>query len=620
MRLPRDDARRPFDAAASDVVARAHLRARMVLVPLLGLCAALVILVLATLRTTGAATPPGLDLIGVASVLMVLLCGLTHSLRHTRWWTGGVFACATLWIVVVLLILDRAPTGWPISAEASMGFALVWAAVLLSVRFVAALTAVLVATAMALGIGWSLAPTLAPTPSLGVFHLGSAVLAALLVSWRICALDREVRGPVLAMVRDLERRGQVLEGSLSRKIREVELSVDRLVEVQKLEGLRTIAGRLAHELNNTLTPLRGMAELLARSEDEAVRARCVEQILQSSVDAAGLAESLLTYTRQGLFAPVRTDLGRFISDEVLGTAAADLPDNISLASECSQQVTADVDRDLLRQSMLQILSNAADAMPRGGNISVRLSAGPARADGRRCARIVVVDEGEGIDAAALARVREPFFTTKGPRATGLGLAIVDGVVAHHGGHLYVDSGPDGGTTVTIELPLARAPRMQTSGAMAPGGAPRVLMVAEDQDVLDVLEDVLLSVACCPVPAPTLARALDLLDDSPRPHLLLLDRAFRHAQGILEATRARGVPCVVAGAGAGAPVWAGAHSAIHLAPLDPAVLAQLVTEAVHGPLAADASGSALAPVAAGEPKPSQTSEPAEAGGHPAPERE
>jgi signal transduction histidine kinase len=252
-------------------------------------------------------------------------------------------------------------------------------------------------------------------------------------------------------------------------ITELKRSEEALRRSEKLEGIGLLAGGLAHDFGNLLTPIVGHADLLARKLDEGSPLRShVDAIRQASERAAELVQQLLVVSGRGEFEPRPVELDALVV-EVAAMLEPVLPAEVTLATELSPELPPVAgDPMQLRQVLLNLVGNAADALTgRGGAIVIRALAvevdetlasllelrerfapGPA-------VLLEVEDDGPGMDAATRARLLEPFFTTK-PKGRGLGLASVVGIVRRHRGGLAVDSNPGRGTIFRILLPLARA--------------------------------------------------------------------------------------------------------------------------------------------------------------------
>ena len=238
---------------------------------------------------------------------------------------------------------------------------------------------------------------------------------------------------------------------------------------EKLEGIGLLAGGLAHDFGNLLTPVLGHAELILRRlpDDSPLRTR-VETIRTAAERAGELVRQLLVVSGRGAFEPRAVDLGDLIA-EAAALVEPVLPSDVALETEIVPNLPAVAgDASQLRQVIMNLISNARDALAgRGGTIVVR--ALPVDVDETQASvlelrekmelgpavLLEVEDDGPGMDATTRTRLLEPFFTTK-PTGRGMGLASVVGIVRRHRGGLAVDSNPGRGTIFRILLPLASA--------------------------------------------------------------------------------------------------------------------------------------------------------------------
>jgi len=231
----------------------------------------------------------------------------------------------------------------------------------------------------------------------------------------------------------------------------------QLVAAQKLSSLGALASSITHEFNNVLTTIINYSKMALREQDEAVRQRALEKILTASHRAAQLTGGILGYARQqgdrrgpaGLVALVR---------DVLLLAERDLVKHqVRLETEFAAEPTVVVNANQIRQVLLNLVLNARQAMPGGGQlkIAVRENAESGMAE------VSIADSGVGISPENLRHIFEPFFTTKtGSTAgggTGLGLSICRDIIEGHQGRIRVESIPGQGTTFTVKLPLATPP-------------------------------------------------------------------------------------------------------------------------------------------------------------------
>ncbi len=238
-------------------------------------------------------------------------------------------------------------------------------------------------------------------------------------------------------------------------------------QLQKLQSIGRLAGGIAHDLNNLLTPILGLTEMTIEGMPEGSRDRAnLEKVLAAAERASQLVEQILTFGRRDK--PNRQSVKlETVMSEAISLLRSVVSSSIAIESRIepdTPDVLADVTQ--LHQVVMNLTSNAAAAMGiKGGRLSVR--AAPVTLDAAFCeshpalkpglhAKLTVSDTGKGIDAETLKRIFEPFFTTKGiGEGTGLGLSVVHGIVASHNGAILVESQIGQGTTFTIYLPALR---------------------------------------------------------------------------------------------------------------------------------------------------------------------
>jgi PAS domain S-box-containing protein len=283
---------------------------------------------------------------------------------------------------------------------------------------------------------------------------------------------------------------------------------EQLVHAQKMEALGTLTGGIAHEFNNIMTAIMGFAEYLQDEVREGTDLHQYAAVISMAAErAAKLTDGLLAYSRKQASYMERVDIG-----EVLRTVEEFLArlvgEDVALAitvSEESLSVTAD--KSQLEQVLLNLATNAMDAMPHGGRLSIRANklsveeediiSGVAVKPGAY-AVLSVADTGSGIPEELTPRIFEPFYTTKDiGKGTGLGLSVVYGIIQKHNGYIFVDSRPGKGTTFSVYLPLSAGPaghaaQQSRSGASdgpkEPGGT--VLVAEDEEDVRKVLRQAL----------------------------------------------------------------------------------------------------------------------------------
>jgi signal transduction histidine kinase len=258
-----------------------------------------------------------------------------------------------------------------------------------------------------------------------------------------------------AWIRDLTERRRTEEA--------LRLSEAQLRQAQKMEAVGRLAGGVAHDFNNVLTAIFGYADLVLDSLDaEDPRRTDLDEIKRAAHRAAGLTRQLLAFSRKQVMQPRQINLNHII--ENLETLLLKL-----IGQEIVLQIDAapslwDIRADpgQIEQVLMNLASNARDAMPEGGRLTIATANEDLRPDDAtsllgiapgRFVRLTVADTGHGIPAGVRAHIFEPFFTTKEQgKGTGLGLATVYGIVKQSGGWVYLDEGPGAGTSFRIYLP------------------------------------------------------------------------------------------------------------------------------------------------------------------------
>jgi signal transduction histidine kinase len=249
----------------------------------------------------------------------------------------------------------------------------------------------------------------------------------------------------------------------------------QLIQVQKLEALAALSGGLVHNFNNVLMGIQGEASImllhLDRKHPHYENLRTIQDLVRS---AAGLVDQLLGFARATADQVEPTDMNRLIetTSRVFGQTRGDI--NIHKALQDSLP-PANVDYGELEQVLLNLLVNASDAMPGGGDLFIRTEqvelsesdVKPYHVEPGLYVSISVRDTGMGMDVETQSRVFDPFFTTKSDtQGTGLGLSSAHGIVTKYGGIIKVHSRKDEGATFTLFLPVwednAALPTEETS--------------------------------------------------------------------------------------------------------------------------------------------------------------
>jgi signal transduction histidine kinase len=219
-----------------------------------------------------------------------------------------------------------------------------------------------------------------------------------------------------------------------------------------------LAASVAHELNNPLATISLEAEmLLGESAADSPNRRSLLVIEQEVERMATLVSNLLLFSRRSNKQISTLDLCEELTNSLDFIQYHLRSHNIDIVKDCATVLpTVQADRQQLRQVFLNLISNASDAMPKGGTLTVRGRVG-AMAGGETAVVIEFTDTGTGVQTGDLPKLWEPFFTTKPEgKGTGLGLAICRRTVEEHRGTIEIETGPGKGTTVRITIPATDA--------------------------------------------------------------------------------------------------------------------------------------------------------------------
>jgi signal transduction histidine kinase len=227
---------------------------------------------------------------------------------------------------------------------------------------------------------------------------------------------------------------------------------EQLHHSQKLEALGTLAGGIAHDLNNTLLPILMLTDLVRSGlPPESPASAQLQTVLDSGRRARDLVGQILAFSRKGKAVKQLVDLGEIVCAS-LKMLRAGTPAAIAIEQQIEKPTPVIGDASQLDQVLVNLVNNAAHAIgAECGRITVRLA---SASDGTHVL-LTVEDTGSGMDEMTRQRIFEPFFTTKGVgEGTGLGLAVVHGIVMAHGGAIDVTSAPGQGARFVITLPCA----------------------------------------------------------------------------------------------------------------------------------------------------------------------
>ncbi|MEO6526480.1 MAG: two-component regulator propeller domain-containing protein [Gemmatimonadaceae bacterium] len=269
---------------------------------------------------------------------------------------------------------------------------------------------------------------------------------------------------------------------------------EELRQSQKMEAVGRLAGGVAHDFNNLLTVIKGNAELaLADLDSKRAVQEELEEIERAAERASSLTRQLLAFSRKQILQPQTLSLNAMVGD-VARMLRRTVGEDIALEIVLDPALgSVRADPGQIEQVVLNLVVNARDAMPRGGqlkietkNVAAEAVRGVADAEAVPYVAIVVRDTGTGMLPGVRDRVFEPFFTTKEQgKGTGLGLSTVYGSVKQSGGFVLVESAPGTGSTFSVYLPRVGAgPEARAAGAaeVPPPGDSTVLLV-EDEDAV-----------------------------------------------------------------------------------------------------------------------------------------
>jgi PAS domain S-box-containing protein len=290
-------------------------------------------------------------------------------------------------------------------------------------------------------------------------------------------------------------------------IKEADKERSRLEEqyhqAQKVESIGRLAGGVAHDLNNLLTPVLGYSQLMYNETPEGHKQKdYLEQIMQASERARDLVGQLLAFSRKQTlqYQPlnINTVIERF--NKLLRRT---IREDIELIFDLRDDIkTVEADIGQIEQVLMNLCVNASDAMPNGGRLFFSTSmidhhedlSGYGLDAARKHLLLTVRDTGCGMDSELMSHIFEPFFSTKGDEGTGLGLATVYGIVSQHGGYTKVESEPGRGTTFKIFLPVVETASNEAQSVIQElknfNGTEGIILVEDDTAVKEMVAELL----------------------------------------------------------------------------------------------------------------------------------
>ncbi|HLJ29540.1 MAG TPA: PAS domain S-box protein [Candidatus Angelobacter sp.] len=308
----------------------------------------------------------------------------------------------------------------------------------------------------------------------------------------------------------------------------------KFLQAQKMEAVGRLAGGVAHDFNNLLGVIGGYAELLEAEvqHQEKLHSYC-RKIMETARRAGSLTSQLLTFSRKEISQPAPLKPNRAIRESV-SILSRLIGEDIEINLELDATGTILIDKVHFEQIIFNIVVNARDAMPQGGQLTITtedklhvpLSSASGDGAAARYVSIEIRDNGIGMDEGTRLRAFEPFFTTKETgRGTGLGLAMVYGIVQQCGGEINIESQPGEGTQITICLPVTdemETVEEQKTSRRPMRGSGHLLLVEDEDELRNTNAEYLSAIGYSVTCAGSGPEALELLDRAEPIDLVISD--------------------------------------------------------------------------------------------------
>jgi PAS domain S-box-containing protein len=336
----------------------------------------------------------------------------------------------------------------------------------------------------------------------------------------------EVRIITTKKTRYIDEKGAAFIVGILRDLTEYKTIEEQLRQTSKMEAIGTLAGGVAHDFNNLMMAVIGYSELaLEELSPDAPLYEDITQIKKAGENAAALTRQLLAFSRKQVIQPRVVNLNSELSQikKMLGRI---IGEDIELKIHCASDLwLITIDPILIEQVVMNLSINARDAMPKGGTLIIETSnilldeayaSHHTEVTPGHYVMLTISDTGIGMDAETKSHIFEPFFTTKVKgKGTGLGLATVYGIVKQSGGHIWVYSEIDHGTTFKIYLPRSdtreQSEAIKKEAEAVKGGTETILVVEDDENVRTLIGKVLRPYGYTILEAPGGNQALELLD-------------------------------------------------------------------------------------------------------------
>lgn len=288
-------------------------------------------------------------------------------------------------------------------------------------------------------------------------------------------------------------------------ITEKKRTQEHLFRAQRMESIGTLAGGIAHDLNNILSPIMMSVDMLRLNENPPETARWLDMIKENAERGTELVKQVLTFARGMAGERIQVQMKHIVKD-LVAVLSETLPRSIAVNYEIAPDLwTIAADPTQIHQVLMNVCINARDAMPMGGTLKIHASNVVVDENYARMnidsepgnfVRLIVSDTGTGMPVEVLKRIFDPFFTTKEVgKGTGLGLATTMTIVRSHGGFINVYSEPSKGTRFSIYFPAIEAPdaipAQEKESEMPRGSGELILVVDDEANIRDVTEATLL---------------------------------------------------------------------------------------------------------------------------------
>ena len=351
-------------------------------------------------------------------------------------------------------------------------------------------------------------------------------------------------------VRHIKSSGQVLRDPEGRAVRIIGINQDRTREVEteagqrrlqaelqhaeKLESLGSLAGGVAHDMNNVLAAIMGMSSAMrAACADRDPQVNALDTIIRACTRGRDVVKSLLTFARKDLDASGPVNLNALAREMVQLLSYTTLR-RIRIATDFQEPLNwIEGDSGALSHALINLCVNAVDAMPEGGSLQLRTRCGASEVT------LSIKDSGEGMSPEVRRKAIEPFFTTKPMgKGTGLGLAMVYGTVKAHRGSFEIRSQPGQGTEVILAFPAMPGPPPAPAGEPVPAATPalRILLVDDDELIRMSIGPLLTALGHEVHTAESGLEALERLQTGLEPDLVILDMNMPGLNGAQTLTR------------------------------------------------------------------------------------